>query len=116
MCTDRGHVSMLGDLVAVGKALEAVVRGRRKGIGMGWVDGDGEEVVVEAGERALEKVEARKKMEAEIEAVKAAGRAEMEAVARAEAAAGASREENGSGTGASLQRTDHVTAVEQGSG
>ncbi|KAH7629014.1 hypothetical protein B0T09DRAFT_409678 [Sordaria sp. MPI-SDFR-AT-0083] len=116
VCTDRGHVSMLGDLVAVGKALEAVVRGRRKGIGMGWVDGDGEEVVVEAGERALEKVEARKKMEAEIEAVKAAGRAEMEAVARAEAAAGASGEENGSRTGASLQRTDHVTAVEQRSG
>jgi len=35
ICTDRGHVSMLGDLNAVGKALEAVVRGRRKGIGMG---------------------------------------------------------------------------------
>ncbi|KAI1861339.1 uncharacterized protein JN550_010869 [Neoarthrinium moseri] len=33
--TDRGHITMLGDLAAVGKALEAVVRGRRKGIGMG---------------------------------------------------------------------------------
>ncbi|KAK4225510.1 hypothetical protein QBC38DRAFT_257563 [Podospora fimiseda] len=33
--TDRGHIGMLGDLVAVGKAMEAVVRGRRKGIGMG---------------------------------------------------------------------------------
>ncbi|MCV5090511.1 hypothetical protein OFC13_28175, partial [Escherichia coli] len=27
VCTDRGHVSMLGDLAAVGRALEAVVRG-----------------------------------------------------------------------------------------
>ncbi len=33
--TDRGHVSLLGDLAAVGKALDAVVRGRRKGIGLG---------------------------------------------------------------------------------
>ncbi|KAK3996057.1 hypothetical protein QBC44DRAFT_6153 [Cladorrhinum sp. PSN332] len=33
--TDRGHIGMLGDLVAVGKAMEAVVRGRKKGIGMG---------------------------------------------------------------------------------
>jgi hypothetical protein len=33
VCTDRGHVTLLGDLPAVGKALEAVVRGRRKGIG-----------------------------------------------------------------------------------
>lgn len=33
--TDRGHITMLGDLSAVGRALEAVVRGRRKGIGMG---------------------------------------------------------------------------------
>ncbi|KAK4163453.1 hypothetical protein QBC43DRAFT_212836 [Cladorrhinum sp. PSN259] len=33
--TDRGHIGMLGDLVAVGKAMEAVVRGRMKGIGMG---------------------------------------------------------------------------------
>jgi pimeloyl-ACP methyl ester carboxylesterase len=35
VCTDRGHVSMLGDLNAVGRAVGAVVRGRRKGIGMG---------------------------------------------------------------------------------
>ncbi|KAK0621327.1 hypothetical protein B0T17DRAFT_454966, partial [Bombardia bombarda] len=35
ICTDRGHVTLLGDLAAVGRALEAVVRGRRKGIGMG---------------------------------------------------------------------------------
>ncbi|CAK7215951.1 hypothetical protein SCUCBS95973_002640 [Sporothrix curviconia] len=33
--TDRGHVGMLGDLNAVGKALAAVVRGRQKGIGKG---------------------------------------------------------------------------------
>ncbi|RGP80796.1 hypothetical protein FLONG3_1065 [Fusarium longipes] len=35
VCTERGHITMLGDLPAMGKALEAVVRGRRKGIGMG---------------------------------------------------------------------------------
>ncbi|KAI1374693.1 hypothetical protein F4677DRAFT_164612 [Hypoxylon crocopeplum] len=33
--TDRGHITMLGDLEAVGRALLAVVKGRRKGIGMG---------------------------------------------------------------------------------
>ena len=33
--TDHGHITMLGDLTAVGKALEAVVRGRRKGVGLG---------------------------------------------------------------------------------
>ncbi|KAI1772512.1 hypothetical protein F4818DRAFT_449532 [Hypoxylon cercidicola] len=33
--TDRGHITMLGDLDAVGRALAAVVRGRRKGIGLG---------------------------------------------------------------------------------
>ncbi|OBR13958.1 hypothetical protein CH63R_02684 [Colletotrichum higginsianum IMI 349063] len=33
--TERGHLTMLGDMPAVGKALEAVVRGRRKGIGLG---------------------------------------------------------------------------------
>lgn len=33
--TRRGHLTMLGDMPAVGKALEAVIRGRRKGIGMG---------------------------------------------------------------------------------
>ncbi|KAK0736932.1 hypothetical protein B0T21DRAFT_286943 [Apiosordaria backusii] len=35
VCTDRGHITMLGDLAAVGRALEAVVRGRGKGIGLG---------------------------------------------------------------------------------
>jgi hypothetical protein len=33
--TERGHLTMLGDLPAVGQALEALRRGRRKGIGMG---------------------------------------------------------------------------------
>ncbi|OIW33749.1 hypothetical protein CONLIGDRAFT_552131, partial [Coniochaeta ligniaria NRRL 30616] len=33
--SDRGHITLLGDLGAVGRALEAVVRGRRKGIGLG---------------------------------------------------------------------------------
>ncbi|KAF4123244.1 hypothetical protein GMORB2_6794 [Geosmithia morbida] len=32
--TDRGHITMLGDMAAVGKALRALVRGRRKGIGV----------------------------------------------------------------------------------
>ncbi|KAJ4162500.1 hypothetical protein NW754_013928 [Fusarium falciforme] len=40
VCTERGHITMLGDLPAVGRALEALVRGRRKGIGLG-VGGDG---------------------------------------------------------------------------
>ncbi|RYP41225.1 hypothetical protein DL769_011599 [Monosporascus sp. CRB-8-3] len=33
--TDRGHITMLGALEAVGRALLAVQRGRRKGIGLG---------------------------------------------------------------------------------
>ncbi|TWU74814.1 hypothetical protein ED733_006506 [Metarhizium rileyi] len=33
--TERGHLTMLGDLPAVGQALDAILRGRRKGIGMG---------------------------------------------------------------------------------
>jgi pimeloyl-ACP methyl ester carboxylesterase len=33
--SDHGHITMLADLAAVGRALEAVVRGRRKGIGLG---------------------------------------------------------------------------------
>ncbi|KFY21178.1 hypothetical protein V491_03099, partial [Pseudogymnoascus sp. VKM F-3775] len=33
--TERGHVTMLGDLEAVGKAIEAVFRGRERGIGLG---------------------------------------------------------------------------------
>ncbi|KAH8663489.1 hypothetical protein BGZ60DRAFT_68703 [Tricladium varicosporioides] len=33
--SDRGHVTLLGDLNAVGRAIEAVIKGRRKGIGLG---------------------------------------------------------------------------------
>lgn len=33
--TERGHVTMLGDLEAVGRALEAVYKGRELGIGLG---------------------------------------------------------------------------------
>lgn len=33
--SDRGHVTLLGDLNAVGRAIEAVSRGRSKGIGLG---------------------------------------------------------------------------------
>ncbi|KAF4627255.1 hypothetical protein G7Y89_g10901 [Cudoniella acicularis] len=33
--SDRGHVTLLGDLNAVGRALEAVMKGRVKGIGLG---------------------------------------------------------------------------------
>lgn len=33
--SDRGHVTLLGDLNAVGRALEAVIKGRVKGIGKG---------------------------------------------------------------------------------
>lgn len=33
--TEKGHISMLGDFPAVAKVLEALVRGRRKGIGLG---------------------------------------------------------------------------------
>lgn len=33
--TDRGHITMLGDLPAVGNALQAILRGRQKGIGLG---------------------------------------------------------------------------------
>lgn len=35
VCTERGHITMLGDMPAVGRALEALLRGRRKGIGLG---------------------------------------------------------------------------------
>ncbi|KAL3953518.1 hypothetical protein ACCO45_011474 [Purpureocillium lilacinum] len=38
--TERGHLTMLGDLPAVGRALEALVRGRRKGIGLGTGETD----------------------------------------------------------------------------
>jgi hypothetical protein len=37
--SDRGHVTLLGDLNAVGRALESIIRGRGKGIGLGVVDG-----------------------------------------------------------------------------
>ena len=33
--SDRGHVTLLGDLNAVGRAIEAVSIGRGKGIGLG---------------------------------------------------------------------------------
>jgi hypothetical protein len=33
--SDRGHVTLLGDLNAVGRAIEAVVKGRSRGIGLG---------------------------------------------------------------------------------
>lgn len=33
--TDRGHITILGDLNAVGQALDAIARGRKKGIGLG---------------------------------------------------------------------------------
>ncbi|PBP15762.1 hypothetical protein BUE80_DR013538 [Diplocarpon rosae] len=37
--SDRGHVTLLGDLNAVGQAIEAVLKGRAKGIGKGdgWI-------------------------------------------------------------------------------
>lgn len=35
VCTERGHITMLADMHAVGKALGALVRGRKKGIGLG---------------------------------------------------------------------------------
>ncbi|CAM1502865.1 Fc.00g076410.m01.CDS01 [Cosmosporella sp. VM-42] len=38
ICTERGHITMLGDMPAVGRALEALLRGRRKGIGFGGGD------------------------------------------------------------------------------
>lgn len=33
--SERGHITLLGDMPAIGKALGALVRGRRKGIGLG---------------------------------------------------------------------------------
>ncbi|KAG9232565.1 hypothetical protein BJ875DRAFT_380444 [Amylocarpus encephaloides] len=36
--SDRGHVTLLGDLNAVGRALDVIGRGRVKGIGLGVVD------------------------------------------------------------------------------
>ncbi|KAK4179242.1 hypothetical protein QBC36DRAFT_363704 [Triangularia setosa] len=43
VCTDRGHITMLGDLAGVGRALEAVVKGRKKGIGLGAVAVEGKQ-------------------------------------------------------------------------
>lgn len=34
VCTERGHITMLADLNAVGQAVGALIRGRRKGIGL----------------------------------------------------------------------------------
>ncbi|OHF00148.1 hypothetical protein CORC01_04556 [Colletotrichum orchidophilum] len=47
--TERGHLTMLGDMPAIGKALEAVIRGRRKGIGMGNVAKEGVETDQKGG-------------------------------------------------------------------
>lgn len=33
--TDRGHITILGDLESVGRALQAIAKGRSKGIGLG---------------------------------------------------------------------------------
>jgi len=33
--SDRGHITLLGDLEAVGKCLVAVLKARRRGVGMG---------------------------------------------------------------------------------
>ena len=33
--SDRGHVTLLGDLAAVGRAIDGVRRGRERGIGLG---------------------------------------------------------------------------------
>lgn len=35
ICTERGHITMLADMHAVGRALCALLRGRKKGIGLG---------------------------------------------------------------------------------
>lgn len=35
VCTERGHITMLADMHAVGRALGALTRGRKKGIGLG---------------------------------------------------------------------------------
>lgn len=33
--TERGHITLLGDMPALGRALKALIRGRKKGIGLG---------------------------------------------------------------------------------
>ncbi|ORY69916.1 uncharacterized protein BCR38DRAFT_384426 [Pseudomassariella vexata] len=50
--TDRGHITILGDLEAVGRALGAVVRGRQKGIGLG-LQGHGGEATSQRGNPAM---------------------------------------------------------------
>ena len=35
VCSERGHVTLLSDLEAVGKCLNAVMRARKKGVGLG---------------------------------------------------------------------------------
>jgi hypothetical protein len=35
--SERGHVTLLGDLEAVGRCLRAVLAARRKGVGMGHI-------------------------------------------------------------------------------
>ena len=46
--TDRGHITILGDLNAVGQALEAIMRGRKKGIGLGLSAQEGKKSVSSA--------------------------------------------------------------------
>ena len=41
MSSERGHVTLLGDLEAVGRCLNAVVEGRRRGVGLGRRDDEG---------------------------------------------------------------------------
>ncbi|KAI1201268.1 hypothetical protein F5X97DRAFT_49436 [Nemania serpens] len=48
--TDRGHITILGDLESVGKALQAIIRGRQKGIGLGRGLAVGGENDVEGGD------------------------------------------------------------------
>jgi len=38
VATERGHVSLLGDLEGVGKCLSAVILARRQGVGLGFTD------------------------------------------------------------------------------
>ena len=39
--SERGHISLLGDLEAVGRCLTAVLAARRRGVGLGIGDEDG---------------------------------------------------------------------------
>ncbi|KAM0710852.1 hypothetical protein Q7P35_001590 [Cladosporium inversicolor] len=40
--SEKGHVSLLGDLEAMGRCFNAIIAGRRKGVGTGDYDGDGD--------------------------------------------------------------------------